>query len=439
MLLTPHHFQQAENFLEEYINIRLASVMAYEWGILDLAINQEALTNGNFELIRCTAITPDGFIVQIPQTDPPPAVRPVQDHFPSTAESVAVFLALPAKRTGGINYQLNGNSSNQLVRFVPIPAVIADETTGQNEQLLDFARGNLRVLFTDEITEGYTAIKLAVLERTATGQLTLAETYIPPVLKVNASPWLVNALRQLVEILITKCTTLSEQRRQRGLLLADFTSSEIATMWLLNTVNESLASLMHLMRTRVVHPERLYSELIRLAGRLMTLALNRHPKDIVSYTHLDLFRTFHQLFGEIRELLEIVIPTRCVPIPLEKIRKTLYLGRIQDDRLFQGAEFVLAVRASLPENRIIELTPLVFKIAAQEVIDTVVGAAMPGVAMRYVSPPPSEIPTRVGFHYFRLDTIGPFWDAIRGSKVLAIYVPDEFVNPTLELFAIKPL
>src|SRR5262249_7453961 len=163
---------------------------------------------------------------------------------------------------------------------------IVDETSGENEQQIAFARGNFRILFADEPRDGFSSIKIAELERTATGRLTLSEKYIPPILNVAASPWLVNMLRQIVEILITKSSPLGEQRRQRAASLADFTTSEVAVFWLLHTVNSTIPILAHLFRTHLVHPERLYSEMIELAGALMTFTTDRHPKEIVHYDHL---------------------------------------------------------------------------------------------------------------------------------------------------------
>jgi type VI secretion system protein ImpJ len=175
-----------------------------------------------------------------------------------------------------------------------------------------------------------------------------------------------------------------------------------------------------------------------LAGKLITFVTDRHPKDLVRYNHTDLFSTFNQLMIDIRELLETVIPTRCVAIPLENVRKSLYVGRIQDEQLLKEAAFYLAVRGQIPESRLIELVPRVVKIAARDVIDAVVGSALPGVTLRHASPPPAPIPTRVGFHYFALDSVGPYWDTIQGSKVMAVYVPDEFPDVKLEMYAVKP-
>jgi type VI secretion system protein ImpJ len=438
MLLTPHHFQQWDNYYEDLLSSRLASLIPYEWGVLDLQINRESIANGFFELVRCSAVLPDGFLVNIPQTDPAPEARGIEGHFPLTTERLDVYLTIPSKRAGAANFQSNGSDAGANVRYLQEPGLVPDETSGENDQQLAFARGNLKLLFADELREGHTAAKIAEIERTATGQLSLSEKYIPPALSFSASAWLVNLVRQIIEILITKSSTLGEQRRQRAASLADFTTSEVASFWLLHTVNTAIPGLTHLFRTRLVHPERLYVEMARLAGSLMTFSTNRHPKEIVRYEHTDLYMTFSQLGAEIRDLLETVIPTRCVAIPLENTRQSLYVGRVQDDRLLKDAAFFLGVRAQLPDSRLIERVPRVVKIASRDVIDAVVGNALPGVVLAHASPAPAPIPARVGYQYFGLDSVGPYWDTIKGSKSIAVYVPDEFPDVKLEMYAIKP-
>jgi type VI secretion system protein ImpJ len=238
--------------------------------------------------------------------------------------------------------------------------------------------------------------------------------------------------------LIAKSSSLADQRRQRTTSLADFTTSEIAIFWLLNTVNSSIPGLAHLLRTRLVHPERLYSNLVELCGRLMTFSTDRHPKDIVRYQHNDLYATFSQLAAELRTLLETVIPTRCVQIPLESTRASVYVGRIEDERLLTDAEFFLGVNAKVSESQLIERAPRVIKLASRDVIDAVIGSGLPGVTLTHASPPPSPIPTRIGFHYFGLHKDGVFWNAVRDSRSVAVYVPDDLPEEKIELYAIKP-
>jgi type VI secretion system protein ImpJ len=438
MLLTPHHFQQWDNYYEELLSSRFASLSSYEWGVLDFQANSEAIGNGNFDLLRCRAVMPDGLLINIPDADSAPPPRPIDEHFDPDADRLDVYLAIPAKRAGAANFQRSGSAPDPNVRYLQTGSTLPDETTGDNEQELAFAQGNLRLLFGEEISEGYSAIKVAEIQRTTTGQLKLAENYIPPVLNIRASPWLENMLRQLVEILITKSSSLGEQRRQRTTSLADFTSSEVAVFWLLHTVNSTIPKLAHLFRTRMLHPERLYFEMAELAGKLMTFTPDRHPKDIVRYEHEDLYATFSQLAQDIRDMLETVIPTRCVPIPLEKVRESLYAGRVLDDQLLKEAGFYLGVRANVSEGQLIERVPRVIKVASRDTIDVVIGSALPGVTLTHASPPPAPIPTRPKFHYFHLDSTGMFWERIAGSKAVAVYVPEEFKDETVEMYAVKP-
>ncbi|PWT95640.1 MAG: type VI secretion system baseplate subunit TssK [Blastocatellia bacterium] len=438
MLLSPHHFQQWDNYYDELLNSRIASLIPYEYGVLDFQSNGEAIANGSFELLRCRAVLPDGLLISIPETDPSPEARKVEEHFDPEAHRLGVYVAVPAKRTGAANFQGNGTKTDQNVRYLQTAGAIIDETTGENEQQLAFASSNLRILFQDELTEGYSSLKIAELERTTTGQLKISEHYIPPVLNIRASTWLEDMLRQLVEILITKSSSLGEQRRQRTTSLADFTGAEVAVFWLLHTVNSTIPKLAHLFRTPVVHPERLYFEMAELAGKLMTFTPDLHPKDIVRYEHEDLFGTFSQLILDIRNMLETVIPTRCVAIPLEKVRESLYAGRVVDERLLKDAGFYLGVRADIPEVQLIQRVPRVIKVASRDTIDVVIGSALPGVTLSHASPPPAPIPTRPKFHYFHLDSTGMFWERIAGSKGLAVYVPEEFKDEVVEMYAVKP-
>lgn len=437
MLLTPHHFQQSDNYHEERLNTLLRSVISYGYGVLDLQINSEAIANGNFQVTNCHAVLSDGMVINFPDIDAAPDLRPVKDHFKPEQEKLGVHLAIPARKYGAANFQANGSRADINLRFLQDGVLVKDETSGTNEQPIAFARPNLRIIFDDELRDGFTTIKIAELERTATGQLKISEAFIPPILKVSANMWLTNMLRQMVEILITKSSSLGEQRRQRTASLADFTTSEVAVFWLLHTVNSAIPALSHFFHTPLVHPEKLYMVLAELAGKMITFSTELHPKDIVKYDHEDLYYTFYTLSMQLKNLLETVIPSRCVPIPLEKITPTMYVGRVEDERLLKDAGFYLAVNAQMPEAKLIEDIPRVIKIASRDVIDTVVGRALPGVVLSHSNPPPAPIPTRIGFRYFMLDSTGAYWEGIKGSKIIAIYVPEKIPDEKLEMYAVK--
>src|SRR4029079_770273 len=270
MLLTPHHFQQWDNYFDGQLTSRVQSALQYDYGVLDLQVNNEAIANGNFQITVCRAVLQDGLVVNVPDAETVPDLRPVGDHFHPEQERLGVHLAIPAKKMGEANYQANGAKANANLRFLQEGVLVKDETSGTNEQPLAYAKSNLRLIFDDEVRDGFTSLKIAELQRTPTGQLKIADDYIPPTLKINSSVWLSNMLRQVVEILITKSGSLGEQRRQSRASLADFTTSEVAVFWLLHTVNSSIPAMAHYFRSPMLHPERLYLTMAELAGKLMT-------------------------------------------------------------------------------------------------------------------------------------------------------------------------
>ncbi|MCV5747002.1 type VI secretion system baseplate subunit TssK, partial [Escherichia coli] len=75
-------------------------------------------------------------------------------------------------------------------RYLQEAGSAKDETTGTNEQPIAYAKSNLRIIFDDELRDGFTSIKIAELKRSPTGQLQISEEYIPPILKISASDWL---------------------------------------------------------------------------------------------------------------------------------------------------------------------------------------------------------------------------------------------------------
>lgn len=68
MFLRPHHFQQSENYLEQYIRSWGMAHNEYYWGFTSLDIDENALRQGNIALNAATGILPDGsfFLFMVP-------------------------------------------------------------------------------------------------------------------------------------------------------------------------------------------------------------------------------------------------------------------------------------------------------------------------------------------------------------------------------------
>jgi type VI secretion system protein ImpJ len=433
MFLTPQLFQQADRYHESLLHFALAVTAPFPWGLAALQIDAERLVNGDFGLGRASGLMPDGLPIRIPDHDPVPESRSVKPHFSPSVDVIDAYLTIPTVRPQAMNVQLDRNGAPpRAVRYRAELVRASDETTEGNESEIPVARKNFKVLFSDESLDDTVRIKIAEVRRTRTATFELDDSYIPPALTIASSGTLVSALRRLLEVVSAKSHALSQQRRH----LADFGASDLANFWLLHAVNSSIPILSHCFDVPGRHPEQLYLALVRLAGELSTFALDADARQLPRYDHLDLRATFGDLERRIRLLLETILPTRYVLIPLERTPQAFYVGAIADERLLKG-RFYLGVNAQVPVGRLTEEIPAKTKIGSREQIGSLIGRAVPGVELTHEPVPPSAIPVRPGFKYFQLGTQGRWWEAVATTKGIALYIPEEFPELKLELVAVK--
>ena len=438
LFLTPHHFQQWDRYYENLLDSRFRQFSNFNWGVADLEINSDALQNGRFELLKCRAVLPDGMMVDVPRVDQPPPSREFTAAFTPARENIGVYMGIPVFREEESNVRTDDAEPESMERYRSRTISLPDENTGENKQLVQVAARNLRLLFGEESLQGHISLKIAELNRASDGRVVLDEAFIPPALSLYGAKSLLDMTRALFEILCAKSAILAGQRREKSEGAADFTTSDVRNFWLLHTVNSYIPVLTHYHAAQNIHPEQLFIAMARLAGELTTFITDEGgPADLPRYVHTDLKTTFVELNRKLRILLEKAIDVRCIPIPLERTKESLYVGRILDDRLIARAQFYLGVSARMSEAQLIEDVPRNSKIASMDTISYLLGQALPGVRLSIVAMPPGPLPVRVGFKYFRLEKVGNYWEAIASSRTICLHFPAKFPDLKLELFAIK--
>lgn len=433
LFLTPHVFQQADRYRENLLQFRLKPLSPFYWGLSDLEIDRDGLPNGFFTLYRCSGVLPDGLAVQIPSEDDAPESRSVKAFFAPSAESLDVYLAIQTKHPDAASVNLDNVTSNRTARYQMEMTHVHDETTEGNENDIPVARKSFQLLFGGESLDDKVCIKIAELGRTTTGDITVRETYVAPAISVNTSPVLMAILHRILEMVSAKSSALSQQRRH----IAEFGASDIANFWLLHTVNSYVPVLSHFYLAPERHPEILYMALAQLVGELGTFSLQADPREVPRYDHEDLYKTFDELEQKIRFLLETIIPSKYVIIPLVKTPDLWYVGQIHDDRLLANAQFYLAANAQIAPARLIEDVPAKSKISSPDEVGALIGRAVPGVSLTHEPIPPSAIPVKPGYKYYALHTSGRWWETVCKARSLALYLPDEFPELKVELVAVR--
>jgi type VI secretion system protein ImpJ len=439
LVLSPQHLQIQDRYYEDLIDFRLNTLTFSPWGFKALQVDREALAAGQFALARAVGTFPDGLTFDIPDADLAPPPRALEGLWEQDRESMIVSLAVPEYRPGGHNVSGGVTEANGFTRFRPDVVMRRDENTGLAEKPIQIASKNLRFLVEGESTEGSVAIPVARLRKAANGEVTLDPQFIPPVIDISASEQLTLMLGRLVEILGAKSTTLSGNRRQKNQSLAEFSISDVASFWLLYTINTHFPALRHLHEVRRGHPGELYTAMVALAGALTTFSGTVHPRDLPPYAHEELTACFTRLDTLLRELLETVVPARYVSLPMRKVQPSVYVAALDREQYVSAPQFYLAVRSQgTSQADVIRRVPQVVKVSSAERMDLLVRQQLAGLPLTHTPSPPGAIAIKVNYQYFQIAKGGSEWDAVIRARNVAVYVPSDLPEPELELVLVLP-
>ena len=434
--LSPQHLQLQDRFLENLLQFHLENLTFRPWGFGSLEIGQEGLSAGAFGITSASGIMPDGLLFDIPSSDAAPPPKQLPECFEPDQETLDVYLAVPHYRERGLNVAASAREGG--ARYRAEIELFRDENTGLSEKPVQVAHKNLRLLAGSESLDGYSTLRAARVRRTETGTFQLDPHFVPPLLDFRANDRLNGIARRLVEILASRSSAIAALRRQKNQSLADFTAADIANFWLLYTINTAFPQFRHLFETRGGHPEELYRAMLSLSGALTTFSSTIHPRDLPAYDHDNLGECFGELDEKLRLLLETVVPTNFVSLPLKVVQPFIHATSLDQDKYLNNTKMYLAIGAETSQAEIVTKTPHLVKVCSASHIEHLVRNALPGVPLTYVPAPPSAIPVKLNYQYFSLSQGGLAWEAVQRARNLAAYVPGDLPNPQLELIILLP-
>ena len=435
MFLRPQHFQQQALFVDARVGDVLRLTHAHPWGIQAVAIDNDALAAGTLHLNQLQAVFQDGTQFDAPGADPIPLTRDLRE-LPQLGVETIVYACLPALNAFGGNKTEDLDDTSKPVRFHAADVSVSDLYTEALESEISTLRSNVRLMLEPENRDGHIAIALARLLKNPAGVWSVDAKFVPPAVSIGAINSLHLVVRRLLDILLVKSQALASTHRERSKNVVEYGSSDIASFWLLHTVNRVFPLLNHMARFPQAHPEELYKTMAQFSGELLTFSSKYTLNDIPVYDHNDLTGTFQKLDSLIRELLDTVISSRYMLIPLTNPKPSFHIGKLESDRLLEGTDFYLSISSEMPAAQVIETVPFKLKVGAPDDVDKILNSALPGIRLSYAAQTPAPIPVRVGNHYFALEPHGVIFDRMLKSRSICIYVPQALLDFKLELIAV---
>lgn len=431
LFVKPQHFQQESRTHFHHVNQRLHNVSEYLYGFSELELNQEYLSFGKIAIIRAKGTMPDGTVFDIPNDQPPPNPLTISD---VSAVNQKIYLSLPLRADGVLEVQWPDSYAN--ARYVANSTEVKDAHSQDGDYVnMDLALPNFQLLLENDDRSAFTSIALGkVLDKRPDGSLILDEAFYPTSLSLNAVAPLKRFLNEVGGLMRERAKNIAQRigsPNQSG--VADVTDFN-----LLQVLNRLHPYFKHLGRLRHVHPEQIYIAFSQACGELVTFTdESRLPQEYPAYQHDDLRQSFQMLEETLRRSLSTVLQPRAVSIPIIRQKFGLLSAPVQDRRLMAGADFILAVRARMPVEKLRQQFLQQAKLASIEKINELVRLQLPGIPLISLPVAPRHLPFHAGFTYFELDRSHSSWKMMQETAGFGFHIAGEFPELEMQFWAIR--
>ena len=432
MFLQPLHFQQQDRNFQLWVESRCGSLQSFSWGLTDLEIDQQLLTLGKFAITVCRGVFPDGTPFSIPEQHPAPS--PLEVSLESKNE--IIYLALPVRRSSGKEIAWD-TDVDELSRY-RLQEIEVKDIHSQSEQsnaVIQSGELWMRLRPASKNQGAFVTIPLArVVEQKKDKLIVLDKQFIPSCIQCCASEQLLGYIQEIAGILHHRGEALAKRLGTPGAGGV----AEITDFLLLQIINRYQPLFNHFSTVNQIHPERLFSIMIQMAGELATITQAGHrPIVFPDYQHDILEQSFEPVVIALREALSWVSESRAISIPLEEHPHQIRTAAIHDRELLYSAEFVLAVGAQMDSDTLRSHIPRKTIISTVEKLRDLVMSQVPGIKLNAMAVAPRQIPFHKGMVYFELDKNHALWKELQESGTIAMHFSGEYPELELEFWAIR--
>ncbi|MBR0779349.1 type VI secretion system baseplate subunit TssK [Bradyrhizobium diazoefficiens] len=424
LFLRPHHLQQNDRYLERLIEKRVRHVTPYPWGFSQLEIDQDLAQQSKFGLRSASGMMPDGVPFDMPGDSPiPPAID-----VPDGAAGQIVWLMMPLAAPN--TREVDEPSAESASRYIRSAETFIDSTSALRiEEEVEIAVPRLSFELRKTAKPGYMGLGIARILEVRDKNVLFDERFVPPMLLCAAHPVIDGWLNRIIGWIEAKLEELAryavDPSSGGGLQSVDY--------FVLQLLNRQIPALIHFQRSGAVHPERLYDELLRLAGELATFATTeRRARDYPAYDHDNLENVFAPLVRDIQEFLSARLGRRAIRLELIERAQNAFVSPIRDRSLFRNATFVLEVAARRPLVEIQNDFPHLFKMGPNTKMNEIVHANLPGIPLVHLPTPPPHIRAITDHVYFYLDRKSALWPEFSNAASIGMHFSGDW--PELELF-----
>jgi len=277
----------------------------FNWGFREIELDREALRNYRVVLLACEARFQDGTKLSIPSDGVPDPVK-LKDDVLARGDGMEILLGVPRYRYEEGRANVAASAESDHGRFRVESRRTEDDTTGANEQEIEFRRLKCRLLLGGYPHDGYETMPLARVILAEENTPILDPGFVPPLLIMDASPPLLNQVRRLHHRISSQIDALVAKLPGTGRLYETQDTGEAERVLKLAVLNGAFSHFGSVAYTHGMTPLFVYQELCRLAGHLSIFMPARRPGNLPLYRHDALADCFARVIYAINRGLDAI-------------------------------------------------------------------------------------------------------------------------------------
>jgi type VI secretion system protein ImpJ len=443
LFLTPQHFQAMDRHNEWLSWFYFSTINKYFWGIIDLDIDIDLVSNWQFSIKSIRAIMRDGTPLCCPQIDKLPSKRSFQNLLTPEKQYLTVFIGLPHENIARPNVRVDSESaSGEKMRFERIVKETNDLVTGARSREIEYISNNLEIRFDSENSDAFNPIPIAKLRFNELGNPEISKDFIPPSLTLSSCPQWIDILSSLYGRIIALASSTGKKLGYGSDQTINLNLADIPRFLKMQELVLAIPILMEFYHNRNMHPFLFYQAISQLAGR-MGVIFGSNAENWVDefppYNHDDPFEGIGKLYRRLNGIFDIFDESREGELQITAIpgRKNMWSGKIPERIVGANGEYFIWAFAEMNEDKFLQRFVNEFKIASPERIDQLITYGLPGISLTKIPYQPSMLPAPHKGHYFGLDLRHPYWQEILTAKELVLSCPDDFANPDVRIYFIR--
>ena len=416
MFIAPHHFQQANIEIRNYINeVAQLELCSGDYGLSELTIKEDFLKVGKFGVSFAAGVFPDRTFFRS-------TTELVLDIPDGTVEAI-VFLGVPLA--------LNGTKQVGDVlgvhRMLARQTMLQDISDPENEPLdAEVSRLGVTLLLQSTDTANMSLLPIArILEKTTDGRIILDQSYIAPCISVCSSDVVCDRLDEILALTRARCSNAASR------VSASQSKQAPDTLFQERLEVLQLNRFILFIQGTVAHP--------RISGRslynmLAEMLVTIDPTDVTPtdpeliYNPKEPSTCFNQLFAKLRTKLTLEAKASVIALEwnseLFEKRRLLRLA-IPLKLLDESRRTILAIFGPDSTSFLAENIPLASKLAGLSTIPDLVRRGLPGIELSSMPNAPIELRDRTDAAFFLVNTDCELWHSfIDKQEALALHVDD---------------